>query len=457
MKRAGMPVERPAVLVLGGGLTGISAAMHLRRPWLLLEKEDRLGGHARSDRHEGWTFDRTGHWLHLRDAYTQELFGRLLGDRLTRVERHARIFANGVLTRYPFQANLFGQPPEVVKECLLGFIEAWRRREAEPDAAPPRSFHDFILRSYGEGIARHFMVPYNHKLWGVHPREITSAWCSRFVPVPNLEETVAGAVGAATAEMGYNVSFLYPREGGIETIVHALAEQLDRERGAVATGTAFDWLDPARRVAGVGGEEVPYRAVVATVPLPELMKRVRGLPPALEAAAARLRWTPVRYLNVATRTPPPAAFHWIYAPEERVPFYRAGIFTNAARSMAPMFKGALYVELADRGPRPSGAALDALVRDVAGGLQAAGAIAAPEDILFADPMELEYAYVVFDGHYDEATAAIRAWLESHDIYPRGRYGWWTYNAMEDCVLAGREVAERIERRLAPPTGAGVGA
>ena len=37
-------------------------------------------------------------------------------------------------------------------------------------------------RYFGEGIARHFMLPYNEKLWGVHPREITAAWCSRFVP-----------------------------------------------------------------------------------------------------------------------------------------------------------------------------------------------------------------------------------------------------------------------------------
>ena len=39
------------------------------------------------------------------------------------------------------------------------------------------------------------MIPYNTKLWGVHPREITSEWCSRFVPLPKLEDVVKGAVG----------------------------------------------------------------------------------------------------------------------------------------------------------------------------------------------------------------------------------------------------------------------
>ena len=43
---------------------------------------------------------------------------------------------------------------------------------------------------------------------------------------------------------------------------------------------------------------------------------------------------------------------------------------------------------------------------------------------------------------------LRTWLERHDVYPRGRYGFWTYNSMEDCILAGREVAATIEAKLA---------
>src|SRR5687768_6895251 len=100
---AGSP---PEVVILGGGLTGISAAYHLQRPWVLLEKNDRLGGHARTDQRDGYHFDKTGHWLHLRDAYTKGLIGELLGDDMVKVERKARIFSNGVLTRFPFQANL---------------------------------------------------------------------------------------------------------------------------------------------------------------------------------------------------------------------------------------------------------------------------------------------------------------------------------------------------------------
>ena len=87
---------------------------------------------------------------------------------------------------------------------------------------------------------------------------------------------------------------------------------------------------------------------------------------------------------------------------------------------------------------------DDTIRDVAGALTAAGALAAPEKVVFAERKEIQYAYVVFDENYYPATRAIFAFLEARGIYPRGRYGAWTYNAMEDCVLAGREVAATID-------------
>src|SRR6185436_4642780 len=152
-----MPPHADAqVVILGGGLTGISTAFHLRRPWLLVEKEARLGGHARTDVTRGFHFDKTGHWLHLRDPGIKQLVAELLPDGMVTVERKARIFSHGALTRYPYQANLFGLPPVVAKECLLGFVEAWERGQAvKRSSAPapaPENFEEFVLEKMGAGI-----------------------------------------------------------------------------------------------------------------------------------------------------------------------------------------------------------------------------------------------------------------------------------------------------------------
>jgi protoporphyrinogen oxidase len=432
------PKSAPNVVILGGGLTGISTALHLRQPWVLFERERNLGGLAITREREGYRFDRTGHWLHLRDPGMKKLVAEILPDQMVQVERKARIFSHDATTLYPFQANLYGLPADVIKECLLGVIEA---KLQSPGASEPKNFEEYCLRHFGAGISKHFMIPYNERLWGVSPSEITAAWCSRFVPLPNLDQVVAGAVGANAGALGYNATFMYPKQGGIQTFATALAARLDPTR--VRTSASLDQLDFQRREVVVGGERVPYSSVVATLPLPELLKRMPGLPKNIEEHASRLRCTTLRYLDLATRSRPPVDWHWVYVPEKRYPFYRVGIFSNAVSSMAPPDGGSFYVELADRG-----LVSETCVREAAQGLAAMGAITSPDDVLFADAREIEYAYVVFDDHYYAATSAIFAFLESHAIYPRGRYGSWTYNAMEDCLIAGREVAATIESKTA---------
>jgi protoporphyrinogen oxidase len=381
---------------------------------------------------DGYFFDRTGHWLHLRDAGMKHLVAETLPGQMVEVERQARIFSHGATTLYPFQANLFGLPPDVVKECLLGVIEA----KLHPGGEAPANFEEYCLRHFGAGIAKHFMIPYNERLWGVPPREITAAWCSRFVPLPDLEQVVAGAVGANAGRLGYNATFSYPKRGGIQTVAAALAARLPAER--VHRRASLDTLDYRRRELTVGGERMPYAAVVSTLPLPELLRRMPGLPDEIELWASRLRCTTLRYLDLATRTRPPVDWHWVYVPEARYPFYRVGIYSNAVAAMAPSGGGSYYVELADRG-EVTAAAVHASVQ----GLAEMGAITSPADVVFADARVIDYAYVVFDEHYYPATQAIFAFLESHGIYSRGRYGGWTYNAMEDALIAGREVAQTL--------------
>jgi protoporphyrinogen oxidase len=61
------------------------------------------------------------------------------------------------MTPYPFQANTYGLPAEVVKECIVGFVETLQA----PTNGAPSNFHDWVVKTFGSGIAKHFMLPYN--------------------------------------------------------------------------------------------------------------------------------------------------------------------------------------------------------------------------------------------------------------------------------------------------------
>lgn len=426
-------------LIIGAGLAGLSCALHHPGEALIVEALDRVGGKAMSERYDGYTFDLTGHWLHLRDPDVRALALRLLGeDHFHTIDRKSRIWSHGVYTGYPFQANVHGLPPAVVHECIMGAIEAERRRPGEITVADePENFADWIRFYFGEGIARHFMVPYNAKLWGVPAEEITSRWCQRFVPRPKLDEIVAGAVGHRPQVMGYNARFLYPREGGIQTLCDALADAVGRER--IHLNRRLTRLDLAARVAHFdGGQTVRFEQIVSTIPLPELLDGLGELPPELRAARAQLRATATHYFNVGVEGALGQPDHWIYVPETEWPMYRVGSFSNAVASMAPEGHSSLYVELSDR-ETPA----EALIPRVTEGLVAMGLIDDARRVRFMHPRRIPHAYVVYDFNYHAATATIHDWLSSTGLQSIGRYGEWKYSSMEDSIIDGRRAAQRL--------------
>jgi protoporphyrinogen oxidase len=282
------------------------------------------------------------------------------------------------------------------------------------------------------------MLPYNTKLWGVPAREITAAWCQRFVPLPRLEDVIAGAVGLADPKLGYNANFLYPRRG-IGALPTALATRVKQ----LALGTAPRKILAASRELELEQGRVHYDALISTAPLPTLLSLFDRLPSEVAAASTKLRCTPLYYFDIALDGPVGASFHWAYVPEEKYPFYRVGCYSNFSSEMAPPGKSNLYVELATREPPD----FDATLRDVARGLIEMGVIESPSRIAFARLRRLDHAYVIYDHEHESALATIRPFLESMRVISTGRYGGWNYSSMEDALLFGREAVERASRYL----------
>jgi protoporphyrinogen oxidase len=325
-------------------------------------------------------------------------------------------------------------PADVNKECLLGFIQAHCRKERKHI----ETFEDWVHAYLGEGLAKHFFVPYNTKLYGEDLKHLTPEWCERYVPKPNLEETVDGALGVQTCDFGYNVNFLYPKRGGIQVLADSLAQEVND----IKLGTALRTVRWKQKEVAAGNDETfGYEVLVSTMPLPELVDALDPIPPDVKAARDQLTWRSVHCMNIGVRKTGGATSHWAYFPESDVVFYRVGFIHNICQESVPEGHTAYYVEIAsdpdehiDR-EEIRNRSIEDLVN--------VGILEQDDEVVVTQYLPLPCAYVVYDHARPAAVKLIRGFLERQDIYSVGRYGEWKYSAMENALLDGKSVAERI--------------
>ncbi|MCP4716457.1 MAG: NAD(P)-binding protein [Deltaproteobacteria bacterium] len=425
------------IAIIGAGLTGLSLAYHLKKKsYEVFEKADAPGGLCRSVTVDGFTFDYTGHLLHMRSPLTKRLAERLMPGMLQKIARRAAIYCYGRYIPYPFQANLYGLPREVVFECLKGIMQVGQATGRHPGA---RNFKSWVVETFGPGMAKHFFLPYNEKLWQLDLRRLTSEWAQWSIPRPNVEEVLRGALGIANDAMGYNAHFYYPRKGGITCVPDALARRLH----SVRLNCRLTAINVARKKITLSdGSSRNYDRLVSTVPLPQLLRMIEDLPQCYRVCARYFSSVSVLNINLGINRKKISDYHWMYFPGAEFPFYRVGVYSNISPALAPRNTSSLYVEIAAKKPGAldESAAVDASLE----GLRRCGILKKNDRVCVTKLLPIEHAYVHFTPYREQKLPQVMEWLQQHGIMSIGRYGAWDYLAMEDSLLQGRESAKLLQ-------------
>ena len=430
-------------VILGGGLAGLTAAytfqQHGQDHWRVFEREDRVGGLARSQEVDGYLFDYGPHILFTIDPEMEALIRDLLGDNFHAQERKAYIYhrAADLYTRFPFQAHLFGLPVPIVEDCLVGLVravEAQARGEFRPT-----HYEDWMRGFFGAGIAEHLMIPYARKIWTVEPSTMDFSWIGRRVPTPDVERIVRGALTDDVELVGATSKFWYPREGGIEPLPRALGRRVEPMVELGRTAVAIEL--PERRVVLADGEVVPFENLVYTLPLPYLPRFVADLPPEVERAVAGLRWQGIYCVNLGVGREAISDKHWVYFYEDAFPFHRLSFPANFSPDTAPPGKSSIATEVAFSDVRPL--AEDEAVERTVEALRTARILRPDDRIELVHTERIEPAYVIYDLDHPRNVAVIRDWLREHGVWTAGRFGEWQYFNMDHSMRSGRTAAEQI--------------
>jgi UDP-galactopyranose mutase len=429
-------MEKTTVLIIGAGIAGIGAALRLKElkiPFIISEKEARPGGLCRTEEKNSFFFDYTGHLLHFKDENFKKKIYTILNKNIEHKDRSAWIYSKNVLTKYPFQMNLYGLPESVIVECITKYCEALFAAEKKE----PESYEDWIIQNFGWGIGSNFLIPYTKKMLKLDPKILLPETGGRFVPKANLEGMIYGAItDKNTYSLGYNAKFDYPSIGGIESIIKGLIKGID-----IRTSEKITTVNIAEKIALTSKKkEIKFKYMISTAPIPELVKSIHSVPTVINECSSCLNWISVHDINLGINKKI-ARKHWIYFPEEKFCFYRIGFPNNFSSYVVPKGCSSIYIEISHKNKSKINESvyykkcLEALIE--------LKLIKDENNIIETQHLKIPYAYVIYEKGTLEKVRKIKAFLEMNRILTAGRFGNWEYFSMEDSYLDGKKCCDKI--------------
>lgn len=437
-----MDKEMADVVIIGAGLTGLSTAYHLEKngftSFALFEKEKEVGGLCRSVTQDGFTFDFTGHLLHISDTYFRSLLETIVGfSHFNNIERSSFIYSHKTFTRYPFQTNLYGLPDNVVIDCILGFINRKKSKAHKP------TFPAWVAHNFGDGFARHFFLPYQSKIFAYNPHKITASWTNRFVPATSLEQIIKGSLrDSYTEPIGYNAHFFYPKEGGIFSWVKKFSDQILSPINLDCSVKSIHVKE--KYITFSNGRVERYKHLITSIPLDTLLHLlIEKSSTHLASARKKLLCNTVINFNLGIKKENISNKHWIYFPESSYPFYRLGFTHNFSTSMTPPGHSSLYGEFSYIKKSDDWVArtLDTALATTKNFLNIGDSDIATEKII-----HIKHAYVIYDQWREDNLARLLKQLEQESIYSVGRYGQWKYSSMQEAMLDGKQIVDTLMRK-----------
>jgi protoporphyrinogen oxidase len=437
----------PKIVVIGAGPTGLGAGYRLHElgyeNWVLYEKSGDVGGHATShvDRH-GFVWDEGGHVIFSHYPLFDRLIDEALGPEVHECVRESWIVCGDSWVPYPFQNNLRHMPKDIQLRCLLGAAQAASNGKADQC----NNFRDWILATFGAGIAEAFMFPYNRKVWTTPLERMSKSWIAERVAVVDFKRLLENVVYQRDdVSWGPNNKFKFPLHGGTGQIYRRVASRFaDRVR----TGKKLVEVDSQRRtVSFADGSGDTYDILISTAPLDLLVRMLKPAQSELLDAAHNLEHNNLLVLGLGLEKPSESSKCWIYFTDSDMPCYRTTHFSHYSPFNVPNGDTGRYSSLMCEASVPNGESVDPerMLDQVTTGLIRAGILEEADRgrVVSRYHRFVDYSYPIPTLERDGALAVLQPALLHQKIYSRGRFGAWRYEIgnMDHSVMMGVEAVD----------------
>ena len=415
-------------LIIGAGISGLTYANYAKEDYLIIEKENEVGGYCRTIKKDGFIWDYAGHFFHFNtEEFKNKFLNQMNKDDIIYNNKCTKIIYKNKLIDFPFQTNIHQLEKKEFIDCLYDLLNKEEKDHYD-------NFLDMLYGKFGKSIVEKFLKPYNEKLYAVDLKELDVEAMGRFFPYANKEEIIKNMKKHEVKS--YNSSFLYPKNGA-GSFIKILYDKLDKDK--IMLNTSVKAIDTNKKVVTLStGEKGEYENLINTIPLNSFLKLLGEY----EDVQKRMSYNKVLVFNLGfnKKSPKFTKEHWLYIPSKDCNFYRCGFYNNILGTE----KLSMYVEI--------GYNMKDIINDdeVAKQLELTLENLNKLGITNKDITLESYSTVIMDPAYVHINAEtnklldnIKEQLKNKKIYTIGRYGAWIYNSMEDSMLKAKELAEEI--------------
>ena len=176
-------------VIIGSGISGISAGYHLQKGGekvVIYEKDNNWGGLCGNFTIDGFRFDRFVHFTFADDEYIRNLF-----EESSPTYAHPSISSNyykGYWLKHPAQNNIAPLTVDEKVDIIKGFIN----RKTKP-FEEIKDYDEWLRVQYGDYFAGTFPFKYTRKYWGLEPKEPETKWVGNRMHTPNIDEVLKGS------------------------------------------------------------------------------------------------------------------------------------------------------------------------------------------------------------------------------------------------------------------------
>lgn len=414
-------------LIIGAGISGLTYANYCNGDYLIVEKENEVGGYCRTIKNGEYVWDYAGHFFHFNtEEFKTKFLNQMPAEDIIYNEKCTKIVHGDRFVDFPFQTNIHQLEKEEFIDCLYDLFNKEEKEHYD-------SFLDMLYGKFGKSIVEKFLKPYNEKLYAIDLTELDVDAMGRFFPYADKEAIIRNM--RKQEVNSYNASFLYPKNGA-GSFIDILYRALDLSK--VLLNTEVTSVDLEKKIAVLSnGDQVEYEYLVNTIPLHRFLTLVGSY----GALVEEMSYNKVLVFNLGfnKRSELCTKEHWLYVADKACNFYRCGFYNN----ILGMENLSMYIEI--------GYPRDAVVTDedvklqlqlTLENLKKLGITDDETELVAHSVIMMDPAYV----HINTATNAkldeVKAEFGKKQVYTIGRYGAWIYNSMEDSMLKAKELAEK---------------